>query len=92
MFSEADMTLAGLAPLLVSCLDSARSRGDKLLCRTNSSQPKTVEVGKVVTGSTRTLALNKGLSPEILKAATGRRQRLPTTLIACPCVLKRNIP
>lgn len=92
MFSEADMTLTGLAPLLVSCLDSARSRGDKLLSQINSSQPKTVEVGEVVTGTTRTLALYKGVSPEILKAATRRSQRLSTALVTCPCVLKRNIP
>lgn len=85
------MTLTGLAALLVGCLDGARSGGDKLLCLTNSSQPETVEVGKVVTGTTCTLALYEGVSPEILKAATGRRQRLSTALITCPCVLKRNI-
>lgn len=82
------MTLTGLAALAVGCLDGARSRDDKLLCLTNSSQPKAVEVGKVVTGTTRTLALYKGVSPEILKAATRRSQRLATAFITCPCVLK----
>lgn len=90
MFSEADMTLTGLVSLFFGCLDGARLLGDKLLCLTNSSKPKTVEVGKVVTGTARTLALYEGVSPEILKAATGRSQRLASTLITCPCVLKRK--
>lgn len=84
------MTLTGLASLLVGCLDGARTRGDKLLCLTNSSQPKTVEIGKVVTGTAGTLALYDGVSPEVLKAATRRTQRLATTLITSPCVLKRK--
>lgn len=88
LFSEADVTLTGLLSLLVSCLDGARFGGDKLLCWTNSSQPKTVEVGKVVTRTTCTLALNEGVSPEILKTAARRSQRLATTLITCSCVLK----
>ena len=84
------MTLTGLAPLLVRCLDGARPLGDKLFCWTNSSQPKTVEVGKVVTGPARTLALYEGVSSEILKAAARGRKRLATTLITGPCVLKRK--
>lgn len=66
------MTLTGLVSLLVGRLQGARCRGYELLCLTNSSQPKTVEVGKVVTGATRTLALYEGVSPEILKAAPRR--------------------
>lgn len=92
MFSEADMTLTGLASLLVGCLDGARTRGDKLLCLTNSSQPKTVEIGKVVTGTAGTLALYDGVSPEVLKAATRRTQRLATTLITSPCVQEERVP
>lgn len=85
------MTLTGLASLLVGCLDGARPRGDKLLRLTNGSQPKTVEVGKVVTGATRSLALYEGVSSEILHAATRRRQRLAAALITCPGVLKRKV-
>lgn len=87
LLSEADVTLTGPASLLFRCLDGARPRGDKLLSLTNSSQPKTVEVGKVVTGAACTLTLYEGVSPEILKAATRRSQRLATALITCPCVL-----
>lgn len=85
------MTLTGLASLFVGCIDGARARGDELLCLTHSSQPKTVEVGKVVTGATRTLALYEGLSPEILQTATSRSQRLATSLITCPCVQKERV-
>lgn len=90
MFAEADMTPTGPAALLVGRLNGARSRGDKLLRLTNSSQPKTVKVGKVVTGPTCTLALYEGVSPEILKAATRGCQRLPSTLIPCSSVLRRK--
>lgn len=87
MFPKADMALTRLVSLMVSCFDGAGLRCDKLLCLTHSSQPKTVEVGKVVTGTSGTLALYKGLSSEILKAATRRCQRLTTTFITCPSVL-----
>lgn len=87
MFPAADMTLTGLVSLLVGCFDGAGPRCGKLLSLTHSSQPKTVEVGKVVTGASCTLALYEGVSPEILKAATRRRQRLATAFITCPCVL-----
>lgn len=82
------MTLTGPAALFVDCLDGARPRGDKLFCRTNGGQPKAVEVGKVVAGTTCTLAFYDGVSPEILEAAPSRSQRLATALITCPCVLK----
>lgn len=88
MLSVADMTLTGPASLLVSCFDGAGPRGDKLLCLTHSSQPKTVEVGKIVTGAMPTLALYEGMSSEILKAATRRGQRLATTFVTGPSVLK----
>lgn len=85
------MTLTGPAALPVGCLDGARIWDDELLRVTNSGQPKTVEVGKVVTGTPCTLALYDWVSPEILEAATGRRQRLSTTLIACSRALKRSV-
>jgi len=84
------VTLADLAPLLVGCLDGAGPLGDELLRLADSGQPKTVEVGKVVTRAARTLALYEGVSSEILQAASRRSQRLATTLIPCPCVLKRR--
>ena len=86
-FSEADITLTGLASLFVICFDGARPRGNKLLFLIHRCQPKTVEVGKVVTGATPTLALYEGMSSEILKAATRRGQRLATTFVTCPRVL-----
>lgn len=82
------MTLTGLVSLLLSCFDGARPLGDELICLTNSSQPKTVEVGKVVTGTPRTLALYEGVSSEVLKAASRRGQRLAASFITCSCVLK----
>lgn len=82
------MTLTGLATLFVCSFDGARSRGEELLCLTNSSQPKTIQVGKVMTRTARTLALDDGVSAEIFKAATGGCQRLSTTLITGPCVLE----
>lgn len=71
---KADITLAGFASLLVSCFNGVRRCGGKLLCQIHSSQPKTVQVGKVVTGAPRSLALNEGVSSEILEAATGGSQ------------------
>lgn len=82
------MTLTGPAALFVDCLDGARSWGDKLFCRTNGGQPKAVEVGKVVTGTTCALALYDWVSAEILEATSSRSQRLAAALITCPCVLK----
>lgn len=64
------MTLTGLVSLLVSSFDGARSRGDELFCLTHCSQPKTVKVGKVMTGASTSLALYVGLSSEIFEAAT----------------------
>lgn len=87
LFPEADMTLTGLVSLLLSSFDGAGLQCDKLLSLTHSSQPKAVEVGKVVTGSLCTLALYKRVSSEILKAATRRCQRLATTFITCSSVL-----
>lgn len=43
-------------------------------------------------GIARTLALNDGVSPEILEAATSRCQRLSTALVTCSSVLTENIP
>lgn len=77
------MTLTGLVSLLVGCFD-----GGGLLLWTHSSQPITVEVGKVVTGSSCTLALYDRMSSEILEAAARRGQRLATTSVAGPCVLR----
>lgn len=74
LFPEADMTVTGLVSLLLSCFDGAGLRCDELLSLTHSSQPKTVEVGEVVTGTSCTLALYKGVSSEILEAATRRCQ------------------
>lgn len=45
-----------------------------------------------MTGTTRALALYKGVSSEILKAATRRSQRLATALITCPCVQEERVP
>lgn len=60
------MTLTGHLSLFVCCFDGARPRGDELICLNNRSQPKTVDVGKVVTGTLCTLALNEGVSSEVL--------------------------
>lgn len=68
--SEADITLAGFAALLVGCFNGVRCYRCKLPCPAHSGQPKTVQVGKVVTGAPCTLALNEWVSSEILKAAT----------------------
>lgn len=73
-FSVADITLAGPVSLLVACFDGARICGYELLCWAYSSQPITIEIGKVVTGTPCPLALNEGMSSEILKAATSRSQ------------------
>lgn len=86
------MTLTGLSALLFTCLQGPRTRDDKLLKLTNSYQPKTVQVGKVVAGVACTLALNDGVSPEILKAAPSRCQRLSAALVPCSSVLTENIP
>lgn len=51
------MTLTGLASLFLGCFKGARPRGDKLIVLTHSGQPKTVEVGKVVAGTSCPLAL-----------------------------------
>ena len=85
------MTLTSPVSLLVGCFDGVLLGGDELICLTNSSQPKTVEVGKVVTGTLRTLALYEGVSSEVFKAATRRGQRLAATLITCSCVLKTGM-
>lgn len=81
------MTLTGLLSLFVSCFDGAGLGSDKLLCLAHSCQPKTVEVGEVVTRAARSLALYKGMSSEILKAATRGGQRLSAAFVACPGVL-----
>lgn len=60
------MTQTGLTALSVRCLNGARSWGHKLLCLRNGSQPKAVEVVKVVAGSLWALALDDGVSPKIL--------------------------
>lgn len=86
------MTLTGLSALLFTCLEGPRTRDDKLLQLTNSYQPKTVQVSKVVAGIARTLALNDGVSPEILEATTSRCQRLSAALVTCSSVLTENIP
>lgn len=87
MFPEADVTLTGLSTLPLSGLDGARPLGDKLLRLADGGQPKTIDVGKVVTRAACTLALYDGVSSEILEAASGRSQRLAAPLITCPCVL-----
>jgi len=56
--------------LLFGCFDGARLWSDKLLRLTHGCQPKTIEVGEVVTGALRTLAFNEGVSSEILQTAT----------------------
>lgn len=82
------MTVTALGSLFIICFYGARSRGNKLLCLIHSSQPKTVEVGKVVAGTSHALALDEGMSSKILQAAARRGQRLATASITCPCVLK----
>lgn len=81
------MTLTGLSALVFGCLDGTRLRNDELLRTTNSRQPETVQGGKVVARTARTLALNDGVSPKILEAAPRRRQRLSAALVTGPSVL-----
>lgn len=80
------MTLTCFMSLLISCFDSPGCGGFKLLSLTHSSQPKTVQICKVMAGISCTLALYERMSPEILEAATCRSQRLAPALITCPCV------
>lgn len=84
---DADLTPTGHLSLFVCCFDGAMPRGDELIWLINRSQPKTVEVGKIVTGTLRTLALYEGVSSEVLQAATRRGQRLATTFITSSCML-----
>lgn len=89
---EADVTLAGPSALILTCFEGLRTWDDKLLQLTNSYQPKTVQAGKVMAGIACTLALNDGVSPEVLEAATSRCQRLSAALVTCSSVLTDNNP
>lgn len=80
------MTLTCFTSLLIRCLDSPGCRCVKLLSLTHSSQPKTVQICKVVAGTSCTLALYERMSPEILETASCRSQRLAPALITCSCV------
>lgn len=82
LISEADVTLAGCAALLVLRLDGEGAFGDKLLGRMDRGQPVTVQVGKVVTGTASTLTLHERVSPEVLQAAPRRAERLSAALVA----------
>lgn len=86
------MALTGLSALIFTCLEGPRTRYDKLLRLTNSNEPETVQVGKVMAGVACTLALNDGVGPKVLEAAASRCQRLSTALVTCSSVLTDNIP
>lgn len=86
------MTLAGPAALIFTRFEGPKTWDDKLLRLTNSYQPKTVQVGKVMAGIACTLALNDGVSPEVLEAATSRCQRLSAALVTRSSVLTDNNP
>lgn len=74
-----------LLPALGQCEGGAVEGGGVWLY---PGKPETVDVGKVVAGSSRPLTLNKGLSPEVCQTAARWRQRLATPLITCACMLQ----
>lgn len=82
------MTLTGHASLFVSCFDGAGLGSDKLVCLAHSCQPKTVEVGKIVTRASCALALYEWMSSEILKAAARGGKRLAAAFVARAGVLR----
>lgn len=74
-----------LLPALGQCEGRAVKGGGVWLY---PGKPETVDVGKVVAGSSRPLTLNKGLSPEVCQTAAWWCQRLTTPLITCTCMLQ----
>ena len=53
----------------------------------HAGQPVAVDVGEVVAGAARALALHERLRPEVLQAAARGCQRLATALVSCARVL-----
>lgn len=67
---HADVTPPDVLPLLLALCQRAGRRVGGRGRAVHSGQPEAVDVGKVVAGSSRPLALHEGLGPEVYQAAS----------------------